>query len=454
MASMEPEPSRPSPDASRVVAGAVAAIVVGMAGVVWLASVDEPSARTVESPWPAPVVEEPRTGFASAGSASAVDAAARSEAPGEMQVCGGAWVKLGDDGLPDKDELAGVFARATDEVGATAMRVMATSGSPRSQAAALYLRVGLAQLPASTGADCSAAACVRRREAAKADVERQRDALARLAQDTHDPQIYAWAYRACKAVNGSPQGSCAFINVGQWTYLDPALADPWLAAVAEARARKDGAGAEDALFHVAHAERVDLGFAALAAEVLKHVPADDATLPGLFGLLTQAAAVEASRISGLVSTAESCREEELADANRRETCERIAGVMTERSTNAYPRYLGSELGKRLGWSPDRIDALERERDAAQAAVERQMERAAEDPQACGTFRFEVDRVRGIARWGELETNRRQVAASGRSTAELASEARRRRAEGAAQARREDAAASAAAAASATNLASR
>ena len=319
-----------------------------------------------------------------------------------------------------------------------------------------YLRIGRADFSASTSAGCNTAECQRDRDALRAEAEGDRDALARLAQDASDPQIYAWAYRGCQSATGSSQGACSFINVGQWTYLDPLLADAWMAAAAEARLRKDGAGVEDAMFHVAHAERVDLGFAALAAEILNHVPTDDETLPGLSGLLAQASGIEVSRVRGLVSTLEHCGEKELVDSNRRETCERIAAVMIDRSMTSPARHTGGELGKRLGWPAERLDVLQRELDAGQAAVERQSERAAKEPQSCGAFRFEVERAHDIVRWGELEANRRVVAATGRTPAELAAQTRRRRAESEAKAARADAAASGAAraAASATSVALR
>jgi len=451
---MNPEPIRNSTGVRRAIAGTVTAGAIALAGLVWLMSGDEPQLPPAGAQTPAPVVEAPRFAFAPVAAASAADAAPRPESPGEVEMCGGAWLKLGSDGLPEKGELANILSRATNEVGARAIATMTASGSPRAQAAAHYLRLGRADFAALTSAGCKTEECQRDRDALRAESEGGRDDLARLAQESNDPQIYAWAYRGCQAITGRVQGACSFITAGQWTYLDPLLADAWMAAAAEARLRKDGAGVEDAMFHVAHAERVDLGFAALAAEILNHVPTDDETLPGLSGLLVQASGIEASRLRGLASTLEHCSEKELVDSNRRETCARIAAVMTDRSTATSARSMGGELGKRLGWPSERLDALQRELDAGQAAVERQSQRAEKDPLSCRTFRFEVDRVRDIARWGEIEASRRLIAATGKTPFELAAETRRRRAEGEAKAAREDAAASGAAgaAASATSVA--
>jgi hypothetical protein len=70
--------------------------------------------------------------------------------------------------------------------------------------------------------------------------------------------------------------------------------------------------------------------------------------------------------------------------------------------------------------------------------------------ACGPLRVEVERMREIARCGEIEVYRRQIAATGKPVAELAAEGRRRRAEDDARAAQTAAAASAAAASSAAS----
>mgnify|MGYP003404323396 CR=1 FL=1 len=54
---------------------------------------------------------------------------------------------------------------------------------------------GRADFVAFTSPRCDTAQCQRDRDARKAEAESERDALARLAQDSSDPQIYAWAYR-------------------------------------------------------------------------------------------------------------------------------------------------------------------------------------------------------------------------------------------------------------------
>lgn len=362
----------------------------------------------------------------------------------EIQVCGGRWVKLGPDGQPSQDELTAIQMGAMLEVGSSALAAMTSSGSLQAQAAASYFRSGRADLAVGMRARCGSAACAGAVDAWQAEGQGQRDALARLAQEANDSQIYAWAYRACQAVSGPPQGDCGAINASQWAHLDARNADPWLAAADEARFRKDPAALDDAMFHVANAERHDSGWWALAAQIMDHVPPDDANLLGTMGLVVQAIGLEATRGPGWQHAIQYCDAKELADSNRREICERMATVLAERSTTLLARSIGGALGKKVGWAAARIEGMVRQREAEEAVIRLQVERAQAEPVACGALRGELERVRNVARWGEVEAFRRDVVAAGKPVAELAADARRKHAEQVTQAKREEAAESAAA----------
>jgi hypothetical protein len=117
--------------------------------------------------------------------------------------------------------------------------------------------------------------CKERPEDCSASEQRRRDdgggaeALARLAVESADPQVYAWAYRACAAAPRGSAGSCQLINALQWARLDPGNAEPWFAVAREARGRRDGAGVDDAMFHVAAASLDDAGWGRLVDEMVK-----------------------------------------------------------------------------------------------------------------------------------------------------------------------------------------
>jgi len=410
-----------------------------------------PIASTGSEPPPlAPAISDSSLEPASEPAMESTAAPDGAKADGEIEACGGHWLKVGADGQPAEAEVAEMLTRAMDEVASMALATMSSSGSPLAQAAARYLRAGRADVAATMGANCDSPACTALWESWRRDGQGQREALAQLAQISDDTQVYAWAYRACRGASGQAPGSCLAVTAARWAQLDSENAEPWLAVAAEARARKDAAAFDDAMFHVASADRHDPGWGALSAEIIDHVPPDDANLLGLMGVLAQVPGIEALRLPAWSQTSQYCSEQELRDSNRREICERIATVLADRSTTVLARSIGEALGRRVGWPPERVAANSLQRDAEAAVTERHAERAAVDPMGCGPLRAEVERVRDVARYGEIEVYRRQIAASGKPVAELAAEGRRRRAEDDAQAARAAAAASAPAAASAAS----
>src|SRR6185295_16005302 len=52
-----------------------------------------------------------------------------------------------------------------------------------------------------------------------------------------------------------------------------------------------------------------------------------------------------------------CRAPATADANRRQACDAAAATLAERSDSALALVTGASLGRRLGWTDDRVDAL-------------------------------------------------------------------------------------------------
>ena len=231
--------------------------------------------------------------------------------------------------------------------------------------------------PAATPPSASAIATLLERPRPMAE----RDALARLAQDSDDPQIYAWAYRGCQSAKGSVPGR---VFVHQRRRSGPI-------SIPRTGRRLDGGGRGGAgpqgrrrrrgravPRRPCRARRPRLRSARCGNPESRSYRRRNAA--GTVRAAGQASGIEASRLRGLVSTLEHCSEKELVDSNRRETCERIAAVMTDRSIDDLTRDpRAASIGKRLGWPAERLDALQRELDAGQAAVERQSQRAAKDP---------------------------------------------------------------------------
>jgi hypothetical protein len=385
------------------------------AAIVWLAVADERPAEAAAAIDPIAIAMPGPTSFAEVETAAETEAPAPASTGGddEIQLCGGHWVRAGPDGKPAEDALQAIVARSLDDVSAVALGLMAASPSPRVQAAAHYYRAGRIAIAGLTPAD------------ARAEGASHRDALARLAQTTDDAQVYAWAYRACRAAAEGSPGVCMQVGAAQWTRVDPDNAESWLAAAEEARRRHDDAALDDAMFHVAAAERHHPGRAALAAAVAEYTPQDDRSLIGTSMAVGQAIGIEAAAASDWQGVSDYCSVKATTEANRRETCERVATVLADRSSSVAARDLGIAVGRRLGWSAERLETLTQQRDAeAMAARLQGSDPRRVDPLACAAMRSTIERVRAQAEFGEIEALRRELAATGRSIGTLAAEARR------------------------------
>jgi len=84
------------------------------------------------------------------------------------------------------------------------------------------------------------------------------EALAKLAINTQDPQVYVTAMRACRSIIvDSPPSICSSLTLDQWAQVDPDNAMVWMLQARAARMRKDMIGFEDALQRAAHAKFFD-----------------------------------------------------------------------------------------------------------------------------------------------------------------------------------------------------
>ena len=124
---------------------------------------------------------------------------------------------------------------------------------------------------------------------------------------------------------------------------------------------------------------------------------------------------------------EYCSDKELVDSNRREACERIATVLAD-GRSRLPRGLSATLGRRLGWSAERLDALRRSRIPRRRRWRcgRRIPTGRGRPLACGPLR---ERRAGPATMLELGRDRDaspRDCGERKSSSELAAEARRQR----------------------------
>jgi hypothetical protein len=340
----------------------------------------------------------------------------------EIQICGGAWVKMQSDGSFDEVDIE----RATRLPEARARVVAGLKSDKRelAQAAALMLEM----------------------TAAGASNDQVRDALAQKAAASSDPRAYALAYNTC-GTDKRGEGACQLLSAAQWARLDPGNASPWLAALAEARARKDRVAEDEALHRIATSQRSDLGFFVLPGLILNAAPGDDAAAVTAWVMVTEAiGAAAAYGLPGYQHLTTACRGTALRDVNRQQTCLAIAELLGERSDTLIERMIGVAMGRQLGWPAERSDRMRGEYDAYVASLP--VKAAGSEDLTCAEIRRDLDGVRHMAALGETAVLREWVTRSGRKPEDFAREQRVRQ-KGAA----EKASAQAAAASSGASAAS-
>lgn len=318
----------------------------------------------------------------------------------EIEVCGGAWVKVQADGVLDQADLdrATRLPHPRERIVA-AMR--ADSGD-LSQAAALWLTL----------------------MSAGADGNRALDALVQKALSSSDPKAYALAFNSCGGERRST-GACAMLSAAQWARLDPGNLSPWLAMLTDARARQDRAAEDEALHRMATARRSELGTFLLPGLVVNAAPADDASVLAAWAMADEMiGAASAWHLPGYQHLIGACKGVALRDANRRQTCAAIAEVLSEHADTVLERRFGTLIGARVGWPAERVDRVRGEQAAHEAAL------SASAPLAdgrrdlgCARLRRDLDHLRRLARLGETGVLREWVAQSGMSPDDFVREER-------------------------------
>lgn len=273
----------------------------------------------------------------------------------EVELCGGVWVKLKEDGTIDDDDFKRVVR--LPEARARMLDALRAESSEFARAAAIRLAlIGSEPPPLPDGATtCEPPQCEARRQYAARFAE-ARDTLVQMATTTRDPQAYALAFNVCEATPN--EVSCQRLSAEQWARLDPGNAAPWLFVLARATQRRDVAAQGEALHRIATSARSDPYLFAMTGQVLAHTPRDEASVSATATLAIEASGVElAASFPGYQSVVQLCKAAPLRDANRRQTCDAVAELFVARSAHLLERVVGVRLGSQLGWPDDRVDRL-------------------------------------------------------------------------------------------------
>lgn len=193
----------------------------------------------------------------------------------------------------------------------------------------------------------------------------QRDALAREAQHTRDPVVYALAWQACSRTGQKPAG-CGALSAHRMAELDPQNVVPWLWVAEEASRAGNGQGVAEAVYRASLATISRLREYDFTALALAALPADGPHWENVFASAQVLQRHAAISLPSYLPVMQHCSAEQTRDANVRETCGRLAQVLVESGDLLVDHAIGRRLGERAGWPAERLQLLE----ARQAAFRR------------------------------------------------------------------------------------
>jgi len=242
------------------------------------------------------------------------------------------------------------------------------------------------------------------------------DGLAAAAAANNDPAAYGLAYLSCTGTDAAAAGACAQISARQWAQIEPQNALPWLFVAGEAGRQLQAPLVADAVFRASRAQGIDshwhLYAKLLSAGALQGQGADVRNDVALAAMGMAAA----TRFAPYQPVFSYCAGDALADPNRRQVCDDLANVLTERSDTSTALQVGTRLGERLGWPAPRLDELRARRDAYYQLA---FDRIGSDPDSCASLERQRAWIAETLDYGETGAARRALAASGQTTAQLA-----------------------------------
>jgi hypothetical protein len=215
--------------------------------------------------------------------------------------------------------------------------------------------------------------------------------IAQLAVNSPDPLLYATAFHACRSFVADNSGFCQQISAAQWAARDPNNGIAWLHVASSAGQTEQGRlndEGENALFRLAQATTFDQGLSALPKlRIGNPAPLQNGLAQLALIQLNNALYLDLSLPTyGRVSN--HCNPEQLNDANRRQICETIAGKLVGDQSSMLGFSVGAALGRRLGWSAQRLATLQQERDAFQGFL-LEMDKLPGAPQAACQKRLDA-----------------------------------------------------------------
>jgi hypothetical protein len=402
----------------------VLVVVAAVAIVAWksFASVDRDEANRGQST----VVSSPSIGSAATLPESAPQdaglAAGGASGTELVEVCGVGWVQ------PDASGSIDAPLRSVPDVVASQRALLESlrqDGGELGIAVATFLELhgagrGGAEIDPVVSLYCKPPDCAsveEDRQFASTRIEQ----VANLASTTRDPRVYQLAMNACRFTPSA--GSCALLNTGQWALLAEGNAAPWLEILQDAWHRDDGAQINEALYRIGTAARYEGNWALAAGLVADRAKARGADLIAGELLVVDALFKVTTNPATFQAITKVCSVAALADANRRQACDSAAATLAERSDSMLALAIGANLGRRLGWSDDRVDAIRGLQFAGMAMQqEGEPETSPENILTCDGARRVLARFSTVGRVGEVQAVRDWLSATGKPIAPFALQA--------------------------------
>lgn len=235
-------------------------------------------------------------------------------------------------------------------------------GDARSKALSLFLA---AMDHSFDPAQCEGNDCGAPWQAQAQVAARAAEQLAALAHSARLPQPYAWALSAClrKAADPVLYPACANVSVQHWADAAPDNAWPWLLLALDAQNRNDPSGVESAMHRASIAS--DWWHPGDEARRIwvRHLPpsvSSNTVLHAMGGV----GFLHADKDGGLSALSRYCGANQ--DANRAQTCARLAAGVLKSSNDLFQLSMALKIGARSGVPPDVLTLLESKRDTAQA----------------------------------------------------------------------------------------
>jgi hypothetical protein len=201
------------------------------------------------------------------------------------------------------------------------------------------------------------------------------------------------------------------LSRAQWARLDPDNALPWLELAAESP--HDGEAEADAMHRAASAQRSD-AHAGLLPSLVERALGGATPLQRTLALSASWSAQAAWAPARSGQAYAWCSAEALVDANRRQTCEELAEILTSRSTGLAEMAVGIAIGRNLGWPAERSSLEQQEHDALTGAG--RFPAVGLDLSCPGVERVQAW-MRRLAAEGEVQAAREALADSGASVAQ-------------------------------------